>query len=84
MKEQKRSNQNVFFLTVLSFVMACLLIFGVKIDILAADSNVTPTITSYGMEGENLVVRWKMPEGIDCESVTVYRCKNSNGSAATK
>lgn len=84
MKERKRSNQNVFFLTVLSFVMACLLIFGVKIDVLAADSNVTPTITSYGMEGENLVVRWKMPEGIDCESVTVYRCKNSNGSAATK
>ena len=60
-------------------MFSCFFVFGKKVSA-NENQNAAPIITYYRLNGNDITIQWKAPDGISYSKVDIYSATSPNGS----
>ena len=60
-------------------MFSCFFVFGKKVSA-NENQNAAPIITYYGLNGNDITIQWKSPDGVSYSKVDIYSATSPNGS----
>lgn len=78
---KKRLTKKFCPMLVLFLTITCFFMFGrnISADDETTPAKIVPTITSYGMKGQNLVISWSLPKGYTYRDINIYCATSPDG-----
>ena len=60
-------------------MFSCFFVFGKKVSA-NENQNAAPIITYYRLNGNDITIQWKAPDGVSYSKVDIYSATSPNGS----
>lgn len=78
-KLKKQIFRNLYIFWVFILMFNCFFVFGKKVSA-NENQNAAPIITYYGLNGNDITIQWKAPDGVSYSEVDIYSATSPNGS----
>ena len=78
-KLKKQIFRNLYIFLVFILMFSCFFVFGKKVSA-NENQNAAPIITYYGLNGNDITIQWKAPDGVSYSKVDIYSATSPNGS----
>lgn len=78
-KLKKQIFRNLYIFWVFILMFSCFFVFGKKVSA-NENQNAAPIITYYGLNGNDITIQWKAPDGVSYSKVDIYSATSPNGS----
>ena len=70
-KLKKQIFRNLYIFWVFILMFSCFFVFGKKVSA-NENQNAAPIITYYGLNGNDITIQWKAPDGVSYSEVDIY------------
>ena len=78
-KLKKQIFRNLCRFLVFILMFSCFFVFGKKVSA-NENQNAAPIITYYRLNGNDITIQWKAPDGVSYSKVDIYSATSPNGS----
>ena len=78
-KLKKQIFRNLYIFLVFILMFSCFFVFDKKVSA-NENQNAAPIITYYGLNGNDITIQWKAPDGVSYSKVDIYSATSPNGS----